>query len=513
MHPCVYAEKTPDKTAIIMATDGSSLTYRELEEQSNQVAHYFRSKGLKTGDHVAMFLENHLLFYVWCWGAQRAGLYFTAISTRLSAPEAAYIVNDCDARILLSSKQLGQVAGEMLGDVPKVEECLMVDGVQDGFKSFEETIAEFPRTRIADETAGMDMLYSSGTTGRPKGVKIPLTGESIDAENPLMEVTRTIYQFSDDMIYLSPAPLYHAAPMRFNMTIMRCGGTSVMMEHFNEEEALRLIEKYQITHSQWVPTMFVRMLKMPEDVRTKYDVSSLKLAIHAAAPCPIEVKRQMIDWWGPILFEYYAGSEGNGATYINSEDWLAHPGSVGRSLTATLHIVDEDGSELPPGEIGTIYFEGGGDFAYHKDEDKTAGSYDHRGWSTLGDIGYVDEEGYLYLTDRKAFMIISGGVNIYPQEAENVLIGHPKVADVAVFGVPNEEFGEEVKAAVQPANWADRGEDLEQELIAYCKEHLASIKCPRSVDFDEELPRHPTGKLYKRLLRDRYWGNKDSKIV
>jgi len=301
--------------------------------------------------------------------------------------------------------------------------------------------------------------------------------------------------------------------MRFNMTILRCGGTSVIMDHFNEEESLRLIEKYKITHSQWVPTMFVRMLKMPADIRSKYDVSSLKIAIHAAAPCPIEVKRQMIEWWGPVLFEYYAGSEGNGATYITSEDWLAHPGSVGRSMTATLHILDDEGNELPAGEIGNIYFEGGGQFSYHKDAARTADSHNQQGYSTLGDVGYVDEDGYLFLTDRKAFMIISGGVNIYPQEAENILIGHPKVFDVAVFGVPNEDFGEEVKAVVQPMDWADVGDDFEQELVAYCKENLSSIKCPRSVDFTKELPRHPTGKLYKRLLRDRYWGKKDSRIV
>jgi len=513
MHPVVYAEKTPNKTAITMASTGESLTYSELEAASNQVAHYFRTKGLVTGDHVAMFIENHLQFYVWCWGAQRAGLYFTAISTRLTAPEAAYIINDCDAQILLTSKSLAEIASEFRGDIPQVRECLMVDGTIDGYLSFEDTIATMPTDRIADETAGMDMLYSSGTTGRPKGVKIPLSGEAIDADNPILDMTKTMYEFSEDMVYLSPAPLYHAAPMRFNMTILRCGGTTVIMDHFNEEESLRLIEKHKVTHSQWVPTMFVRMLKMPEDVRKKYDVSSLKIAIHAAAPCPIEVKRQMIEWWGPVLFEYYAGSEGNGATYITSEDWLEHPGSVGRSMTATLHILDEEGNDLPPREIGAIYFEGGGQFSYHKDEAKTADSHNHQGYSTLGDVGYVDEDGYLYLTDRKAFMIISGGVNIYPQEAENILIGHPQVADVAVFGVPNDEFGEEVKAVVQPMDWADVGDDFEQQLLAYCKENLASIKCPRSVDFDKELPRHPTGKLYKRLLRDRYWGNKDSRIV
>jgi acyl-CoA synthetase (AMP-forming)/AMP-acid ligase II len=256
------------------------------------------------------------------------------------------------------------------------------------------------------------------------------------------------------------------------------------------------------------------MLKLPESVRAKYDVSSLRSVVHAAAPCPVEVKRQMIEWWGPIIHEYYAGTEGNGFVYTGSQDWLAHPGTVGRAILGTVHIVDDDGSELPTGEPGTIYFEGGGAFEYHNDAEKTAGSRNAKGWSTLGDVGYLDEDGFLYLTDRKAFMIISGGVNIYPQEAENVLIGHPKVVDVAVFGVPNPDFGEEVKAVVQPVDMAEAGPELEKELIAFCRSQLADVKCPRTVDFREELPRHPTGKLYKRLLKDEYWvGHGRSRII
>jgi acyl-CoA synthetase (AMP-forming)/AMP-acid ligase II len=361
----------------------------------------------------------------------------------------------------------------------------------------------------------MDMLYSSGTTGRPKGVRHPLEGLPIDAPGALVALASMLFGLNENTIYLSPAPLYHAAPLRYCMTIHRLGGTVVVMEHFDAEEALRDIEKYRVTGSQFVPTMFVRMLKLPDDVRLKYDVSSMKSAIHAAAPCPVEVKRKMIEWWGPVIHEYYAGTEGNGFCYVSSAEWLAHPGTVGRALVGEIHICGETGEELPVGEEGVIYFGGGAQFEYHNDPKKTAESRHpaHPEWSTLGDVGKLDSDGYLYLTDRKAFMIISGGVNIYPQEAENLLINHPKVADVAVIGVPNEDFGEEVKAVVQPAHWGDAGPALADELIAYCREHLSPIKCPRSVDFDPELPRHPTGKLYKRLIRDRYWGKRDSRIV
>jgi long-chain acyl-CoA synthetase len=513
MHPFVHARSTPEKPAYIMAGTGETVTYGALENATNRLAQLFRARGLKPGDHIALLMENQKRFYEVCWAAQRAGLYFTAISTRLTAPEAAYIVNDCGARLLVASNAMGKVAAGLPGQVPAVETLLMTDGALPGFECYEDAVAAMPAERIADETSGVDMLYSSGTTGRPKGVKLPLSGEPIDFVSAQGMASRMLYGFDETTVYLSPAPLYHAAPLRFNMWVMRVGGTCVIMEHFDPEEFLRLVEAYRVTHTQLVPTMFVRMLKLPEAVRMKYDVSSLKVAIHAAAPCPIEVKRAMIGWWGPILMEYYAGTEGNGSTFINSEDWLKHPGSVGRSLVARLHIVGENDEELPPGEPGIIYFSGGPEFSYHNDPEKTAQTRNGQGWSTLGDVGYVDEEGFLYLTDRKAFMIISGGVNIYPQEVENLLIGHPRVADVAVFGVPNEEYGEEVKAVVQPMDWADAGPALEAELIAYAREHLAHLKCPRSVDFEQELPRHPTGKLYKRLLRDRYWGKKESRIV
>lgn len=374
-------------------------------------------------------------------------------------------------------------------------------------------IAAYPAVPVSDETEGADMLYSSGTTGRPKGIKIPLSGDPLGTSETVQPIMVQIYGFGEDTIYISPAPLYHAAPLRFNKAIQRLGGTSIIMEHFDPELALELIENYQATHSQWVPTMFIRMLKLPEEVRSKYDVSSMKMAIHAAAPCPIPIKEQMIEWWGPVINEYYAGTEGNGFCQINSEDWLGHRGSVGKAVMGEVRIVDGNGVETSTGSSGTIYFAKGREFEYHKDPAKTAASRHSKGWTTLGDIGYLDKDEFLYLTDRKAFMIISGGVNIYPQEIENLLVTHPKVMDVAVIGVPNEEFGEEVRAVVQALDTKLHGPVLESELLTFCMNHLSRIKCPRKIDFDPELPRHENGKLYKRLLRDRYWGNKTSRIV
>jgi len=494
----------PDKIAYVMAASGIAVTFGELEATSNQGAQLFRRLGLKPGDHIALMLENHPRFLQICWAAQRAGLYYTAISFRLQLQEVEYIVNNCEAKVFITSAERRDLAEALTGRIPNVRNRYMIDATIPGYASWETSIASMPAQPIADQTEGQAMLYSSGTTGYPKGVKRALSGLRFGEMNALPVMT-TLYGANQDSIYLSPAPLYHAAPLGFSMACLRSGIQVVVMEHFEAEAALRAIERYRITHSQWVPTMFVRMLKLPPETRAKYDTSSLKCAIHAAAPCPIPVKEQMIGWWGPVLYEYYAGTEGNGFVQLNSHEWLAHRGSVGRALNCVVHICDDEGAELPIGEPGTIYFEGGGQFEYYKDPNKTAQSRHPKGWSTLGDVGYLDEEGYLYLTDRKHFMIISGGVNIYPQETENVLITHPKVYDVAVFGVPNEDFGEEVKAVVQPVDMALAGPEFEQELIEYCRQHLSHIKCPRSVDFEPELPRHPTGKLYKRLLKDRYW--------
>ena len=514
MHPGIHAAKNPDKPAYVFAASGETVSYGDLEARSNQGAQLFRSLGLAVGDHIAIMMENHPAFFTLCWAAQRAGLYYTAISYRLQEEEVAYIVGDCEAKVFITTHAQRDLAAR-LAERLNVHR-FMLDGAIEGFESWEEAVAPQPRTPIADETEGADMLYSSGTTGRPKGIKVPLSGEPLGSAGGLLGLTQALYQMDENVRYLSPAPLYHSAPLRYNMAVMRHGGTSVIMERFDPEEALALIEKHRLTHGQFVPTMFVRMLKLPEADRLRYDVSSLKVAIHAAAPCPVPVKQAMMDWWGPVIHEYYAGTEGNGFCAAGPQEWLAHPGTVGRPLLGAVHICDDDGRELPPGETGTIYFSDGGTFEYHNDPDKTADSQhpSQRGWTTLGDMGYVDDDGFLFLTDRKTFMIISGGVNIYPQEVENLLVTHEKVADVAVFGVPNEEFGEEVKAVVQPLSMDLAGPELAEELIAFCRANLAHLKCPRSVDFEAELPRHPTGKLYKRLLRDRYWaGHGKSRIL
>lgn len=514
MHPGIHAAKNPEKPAYIFAASGETVTYGELEARSNQGAQLFRSLGLAVGDHIAIMMENHPAFFTLCWAAQRAGLYYTAISYRLQEEEVAYIVEDCEAKVFITTHAQRDLAGRLVGRLNVHR--FMLDDTVEGFESWESAVASQPATPIADETEGADMLYSSGTTGRPKGIKVSLSGEPLGSAGGLLGLTQALYQMDENVRYLSPAPLYHSAPLRYNMAVMRHGGTSIIMERFDPEEALALIEKHQLTHGQFVPTMFVRMLKLPEADRLRYDVSSLKVAIHAAAPCPVPVKQAMMDWWGPVIHEYYAGTEGNGFCAAGPQEWLAHPGTVGRPLLGAVHICDDDGRELPPGETGTIYFSDGGTFEYHNDPDKTADSQhpSQRGWTTLGDMGYLDEDGFLFLTDRKTFMIISGGVNIYPQEVENLLVTHEKVADVAVFGVPNEEFGEEVKAVVQPISMDLAGHELAEELIAFCRANLAHLKCPRSVDFEAELPRHPTGKLYKRLLRDRYWeGHGKSRIL
>jgi long-chain acyl-CoA synthetase len=514
MYPGSFVETTPDKAAVVMAGSGEVVTYRQLDDEANRLSRLFREAGLVPGDHIAFCVENQAHFHAVAWGAHYAGLYYTAISTRLTVEEAAYIVNDCEARVFITSAAKAELAAELVDPTPAVElRLLMGDAVVDGYEPYDLAIAAFPAEPLADRVAGKDMLYSSGTTGRPKGIKTAAPSDPIATYTAVASLGQLLFGFDEGTIYLSPAPLYHSAPLRFTMAVHQVGGTVVVMEHFDAAEALALIERYGVTTSQWVPTMFVRLLKLPDEERLAYDVSSLRVAIHAAAPCPVEVKRRMIDWWGPVLHEYYAGTEGNGFVYTNSEDWLAHPGSVGRNLTGEIHIVGDDGEECPTGEAGTIWFAGNAEFEYHNDPDKTAESRDAHGWTTLGDVGRMDDDGFLYLTDRKSYMIISGGVNIYPQETENLLTLHPAVFDVAVIGVPNDDFGEEVKAVVQVSDDAEAGPELERELIAYCRASLADVKCPRSVDFVDELPRHPTGKLYKRLLRDRYWAGHDSSII
>jgi acyl-CoA synthetase (AMP-forming)/AMP-acid ligase II len=469
-----------------------------LEERSLRLSQLFRARGIERGDVVAVFLENNARFLEVVWAAHRSGLYYTTINAHLTASEAEYIVRDCGARVLVSSSALAPVAAAMDVDV---EYRLMIDGAAPGWEPYESAVADHPAAPIADEGIGDFMLYSSGTTGRPKGIKRDLTFAPLDTPEPY-----TLYEvvgITEASTYLCPAPLYHAAPLAWALASLRRAATVVVMERFDAEEMLRLIERHAVTHAQLVPTMFVRLLKLPDEKRLRYDVSSLEGVVHAAAPCPVDVKRRMIEWWGPIISEYYSSTEAYGATFITSDEWLRHPGSVGRPILGTPRILDDAGDELPVGQPGIVWFEGGGEFEYHNDPEKTAEArLGDR--ATVGDVGYVDEDGYLYLTDRATFMIITGGVNIYPQEVEDLLVMHPKVLDVAVIGVPNEDLGEEVKAIVQPVDWADAGEELEAELLEWCRARISTYKRPRSIDFERELPRLDTGKLYKRLLRERY---------
>jgi long-chain acyl-CoA synthetase len=521
MWPGALAETQPDKPAYIMATSGQVVTYRELNEHSNQLAQLLYAAGLRFGDHIAICLENHPRYLEIAWAAQRSGLYFTPINYHFNADEIAYIADNCDAKAYITSSAMAESATALRDLLPAdctIRLMLTDDGKPvDGYDDYEAAIAAFPTDPLEEELEGAAMMYSSGTTGRPKGIKYVNPRRAIGAPLAALSGFKDTYGIDENCVYLSPAPLYHSAPLQFCIAVNRFGGTAIVMERFEPDAALEAIEKYGVTVSQWVPTMFVRMLKLPPEVREKYDTSSLQLAIHAAAPCPIPVKQQMIEWWGPKIMEYYGATEGGGATMITSEEWLAHPGSVGKPFLSSVHIVDEEGNECAVGETGVVWFEGDDEralkFDYYKDPEKTAAAHNRAGWNTVGDMGYVDDEGYLYLTDRRDFMIVSGGVNIYPQEAENLLITHPKVLDAAVFGVPNEEMGEEVKGVVQPIDMVDAGPQFEAELIAFCRDNLAHYKCPVSIDFEAELPRQPTGKLYKRILRDRYWGDKRSRIV
>ncbi|HEX4248306.1 MAG TPA: acyl-CoA synthetase, partial [Pseudonocardia sp.] len=505
--PSTWARLTPDKAAVIVLDAAGhavrTLSYGELEDRSVRCAHVLRAAGLGPGDHLAVLMENRAEVFEVCWAAVRSGLYVTVVNTRLSVDEASYVVRDSGSQVLVTSVAMGELATAIAPGTPLVRRRLVVGGALAGHDDYESALVAAPAGPLPVETEGETMLYSSGTTGRPKGVKRPLTGGPVGS---VFRVGAVVYAmgYDDSTVYLSPAPLYHAAPLGYTMAVHRLGGTVVVMARFDAEQTLRLIAEYRVSHVQFVPTMFVRLLRLPDSVRAGYDLSSLRSVVHAAAPCPVELKRAMIDWWGPIIWEYYAGTEGNGMTLIDAQDWLAHPGSVGRTRIGELHIVGEGGRELPQGETGTVYFSGGARFEYHGDQAKTESSYHAQGWSTLGDVGHLDPDGYLYLTDRLSHMIISGGVNIYPQETENVLAMHPEVADVAVIGVPDAEMGEQVKAVVQLVGPDRAGPALAGELIEYCRARLAHYKCPRTVDFTAELPRHENGKLYKRLLRDAY---------
>ncbi len=504
------AGQHPEHPAVIMAGSGAVTTYGQLDERSNRLAHVMRQTGLRTGDHIALMMENSSALLEVAWAAQRSGLYYTALNSHLQQSEAQHILDDCEARILVISGRLEATAGAL--DLSRMDLCIVEGGEAEGFLPYEEALLRGLPSPVDDAAEGREMLYSSGTTGVPKGVRKVLSGgpPGDPGAVPVM-LAQNIARLGLDMdsVYLSPAPLYHSAPLVYSMTMHRLGATVVVMESFDPAACLAAIERYHVTHAQFVPTMFTRMLRLPEEERNRYDHSSLRWVVHAAAPCPVPVKRQMLEWWGMIIHEYYAGTEDVGSTAIGPEEWMAHPGSVGRPLEE-VHIVDDDGVELPVGQAGTVYFAGGREFEYHNDPEKTARTANDRGWRTLGDIGYLDEDGYLYLTDRAADMVVSGGVNIYPREAEHMLVSHPHVVDAAVFGIPDDEMGESLMAVVQ---LDDPGAISGPELLEWCRERLSRYKCPRAVEFVDELPRDPSGKLFKRRLREPYWEGRESRIV
>ncbi|WP_106850251.1 AMP-binding protein [Blastococcus sp. Marseille-P5729] len=501
-----HAEATPDKVAVIMAATGKTYTYREYEERANQAAQLFRQLGLQTGDTVALVLSNTDTYLFCKGGAERAGLRYVCINTHLQADELQYIVADSDAAVVVTDHTALDAIRELPERCLGVRHWLAVGGdPKNQFDGFDELVTGQPTKPIADERLGGGMLYSSGTTGRPKGIIRPIPDADPTDNLPVYEFTNAIFRLTPDMIYLSTAPLYHSAPHSALLGAIRLGATCVVMEKFDAEEFLALVEQHGVTTTQVVPTMLNRIMRLPREVREKYDISSLTTIVHGAAPMPPQLKRQIIDEWGPVLYEYYGATEGHGFCRCDSQEWLERPGTVGKAILGELVILDPEGNELPALPEGTIWFRGAVNFSYKGDPERTAEQQSADGsMATVDDVGYVDEDGYLFLTDRKSHMIISGGVNIYPQEIEDLLSMHPAVQDVAVIGVPDPDFGEQVKAVVIRSSSDQSDDDLERELIEHSREHLAHFKAPRSIDFVEQLPRTPTGKLQKKLLRSQY---------
>lgn len=494
-----WARLHPDKPACYFPDLGVTISYSELHARAGRAARWLAGLGLEPGAAFALLMENHPAVFELAFAGQRAGLYWVPLNIHLKPAELAYVLRDSGARILVASAAQAQAAAAAVAsmDIP----IYVLDGSLPGGGNYEAELAgELPAT-LPPRPVGRDLLYSSGTTGLPKGVhRALLPAEERDRPRPAVGALLAA-GFDANTVYLSPAPLYHAAPHRFTLHAIEQGGACVVMQKFDPVQALNLIERHKITHAQFVPTMFVRLLALPEPVRRGYDCTSLRRVIHAAAPCPVPVKQAMIAWWGPIIYEYYSGSETIGGTGIESADWLLHKGSVGRATNGTVHITDDDGQELPPGAIGTVRFSGTPRFEYLNAPEKTQAAYDRNGWATYGDIGWLDADGYLYLSDRRADLIISGGVNVYPQEVEDTLAQHPDVMDAAVIGVADAEYGERIKAVVQLRAGAGVTPD---GLIAFCRERLAHVKCPRSVDIADALPRSETGKLLRRVLKEQY---------
>ena len=503
-HPSQHAALDPDHPAYIMAASGEVVTYAQLDERSMRCARLMRELGVGVGDSIAMCVGNHRSFLELCWGAQRAGIYYTPISTHYTPAEIAFLVQNARCKVVLVAKEIGLDIAELRRRFPPNVVILSVGDAMNGLDSYETERDRQDDLPLPDETCGFDMLYTSGTTGRPKGVRIPLTG------GPITEVRKGFWLYPSmgygpETVHFSAGPLYHASPLHTALAAQTFGGTVIVPGRFDPVEALKILGDYQVTHSNWVPTHFIRLLRLPPEMRSEFDVRAQICALHGAAPCPVAVKRAMIEWFGPILVEYYGGSEGVGGCFISSAEWLKHPGSVGRPAMGKVHILDADHSrELPVGQTGTIFFESPPEVYYHDQPDGVDEMHSAHGWGTLGDIGWVDESGYLFLADRKANLVITGGVNVYPQETENRLLEHPQVLDAAVFGIPNDEFGEEVIAVVVPTDNVVADANFAEALKAFCRLELSSIKTPRHIDFRPDLPRHENGKLYKRLVRASY---------
>nr|WP_042186182.1 acyl-CoA synthetase [Kibdelosporangium sp. MJ126-NF4]CEL17133.1 O-succinylbenzoic acid--CoA ligase [Kibdelosporangium sp. MJ126-NF4]CTQ91638.1 O-succinylbenzoic acid--CoA ligase (EC 6.2.1.26) [Kibdelosporangium sp. MJ126-NF4] len=495
------AADLPDHPAVI-DPDGAVVTYGELTARADRYGRGLQALGLTPGDTVVMALPNSADLLALYFAVLQTGLYVVPVNWHLVGPEVAYIIEDSGAKVFIAHSRFTDMAIEAGGAV----DAKFSVGEIPGFEPLASLGATAAPGRPAERTAGAPMVYTSGTTGRPKGVRRPLTGNDPDDVPPASMWFFGIFGIKpfDDHVHICGSPLYHTAVLNFAGISLQMGHTVVLMEKWDPEEMLRLIQNHKVTHSHMVPTQFHRLLALPQDVRSRYDVSSLRVMIHGAAPCPLETKRRMLDWWGPVVVEYYAATEGGG-TSISAQEWLRKPGSVGKAWPgSTVRVLDDDGNDLPVGEPGLVYMKmGASTFEYHKDKAKTLAAR-VGDLFTLGDVGHLDKDGYLYLHDRKADMIISGGVNIYPAEIEGELAIHPKVADIAVFGLPHPDWGEEIKAVVQPAAGIVPDESLTGELLEYARSRLAKFKLPRSIDYVDELPRDPNGKLYKRKLRATY---------